>query len=157
MTTTDSRGLLATHDHGSRRIGGKRRTRWHIWPPKTPRKPLLFRRLSGHGGTMPDTALSLPPGYPDGSRDMASKQLTSRKLETIKPDSVRREVPDRLVPALYHIVQPSGARSWCVRFRVNGASRKLTLGPWPALPLAKARELARDAILAVKAGRDPIE
>jgi integrase len=88
---------------------------------------------------------------------MASKQLTSRKLETIKPDSVRREVPDGLVPALYHIVQPSGARSWCVRFRVNGASRKLTLGPWPALPLAKARELARDAILAVKAGRDPIE
>jgi integrase len=88
---------------------------------------------------------------------MTSKALTQKKLETIKPGERRREVADGLVPGLYFIVQPqpSGARSWAVRSRIHGKSVKVTLGSFPMLPLAKARELGREAILAAKAGRDP--
>ena len=42
------------------------------------------------------------------------------------------------------IVQPSGAKSWAVRFRANGRTAKVTLGRFPTIELAKARELARD-------------
>jgi len=81
--------------------------------------------------------------------------LTQRRLETVKPGNDRLEIPDKLVPGLYFIVQPSGARSWAVRSRIHGKSIKITLGSFPMLPLAKAREFGREAILAARAGRDP--
>jgi integrase len=88
---------------------------------------------------------------------MASTVLTQRKLETIKPSDKRQEIPDGLVPGLYFICQPSGAKSWAARFRVHGSKPvKMTLGGFPMLSLVKARELGRDAILAAKAGRNPV-
>jgi integrase len=86
---------------------------------------------------------------------MRSTVLTQRRLETIKPGKKREEYPDKLVPSLRFIVQSSGAKSWAVRQRIYGKSAKITLGAWPTLSLTKARELGREAILAVKAGRDP--
>jgi integrase len=89
---------------------------------------------------------------------MASKALTQRKLETTKPNDKRQEIPDGLVPGLYFICQPSGAKSWAVRYRVHGKTPvKMTLGGWPVLSLVKARELGREAIVAAKAGRDPVD
>jgi hypothetical protein len=87
------------------------------------------------------------------------RALTELSLKNLKPGPSRREIPDGLLAGLYFVCQPapSGARSWCVRFRrPDGRTAKLTLGSWPALTLAKARELGRDAIMAAKAGRDPI-
>jgi integrase len=52
-------------------------------------------------------------------------------------------------------VQPSGHRSWAVRYRSGGRSRKHTLGPYPALDLKTARALASKALRAVAEGRDP--
>jgi hypothetical protein len=87
---------------------------------------------------------------------MAVRTLTIRWVETVTPGPVRIEYPDRLLPGLFFIVQPSGHKSWAVRYRSSGRrSRKFTLGPYPLLTLAKARELGREAILAAKQGRDP--
>jgi integrase len=85
---------------------------------------------------------------------MTIRALTQRRLETLKPDVVRREIPDGLLPGLYLTTQPTGGKSWSVRFRVNGTPKKLTLGSWPAVSLAKARELARDAMLAATPARE---
>jgi hypothetical protein len=49
-------------------------------------------------------------------------------------------------------LQPSGAKSWAVRFRFEGRPRKLTLG-W--LSLAAARAAAANALLDLEQGRDP--
>ncbi|UVF18837.1 integrase arm-type DNA-binding domain-containing protein [Microvirga terrae] len=65
------------------------------------------------------------------------------------------EIPDAVLPGLYLVVQPSGAKSWAVRYRFGGKPRKLTLGPYPALNLGVAREFARTALQAVASGRDP--
>ena len=46
-----------------------------------------------------------------------SLALTVRTVETIKPGPNRKEIPDRLLTGLYLVVQPSGARSWAVRYR----------------------------------------
>src|ERR1019366_3256021 len=81
--------------------------------------------------------------------------LTVKSLENLKPGPVRREVPDGLLPGLYFVIQPSGKSSWACRYRANGKPRKLTLGPYPAIDLKKARELAREAIGKVADGMDP--
>ena len=82
-------------------------------------------------------------------------RLTDKSVENAKPGNRRREVADALLPGLYLIVQPSGVRSWAVRFRASGRPRKLTLGPWPRIGLKDARDLARAALRAAAEGKDP--
>ena len=53
------------------------------------------------------------------------------------------------------MVQPSGAKSWAVRYRVAGAPRKFTIGPYPAIDLATARKRAQEAMGEVAGGNDP--
>jgi integrase len=84
-----------------------------------------------------------------------SRILTVRTVESIKPAPARQEIPDRYLPGLYLIVQPSGHRSWAVRYRSSNRSRKHTLGPYPTLDLKAARALAGKALRAVAEGRDP--
>ena len=82
-------------------------------------------------------------------------KLTARAVETAKPAAVRREIPDALMPSLYLVVQPSGTKSWAVRYRHNGTTRKFTLGSHPAIDLKAARALAGKALRAAAEGRDP--
>lgn len=85
-----------------------------------------------------------------------SKALTAKSVESVKPKSkTRREIPDARMPGLYLIVQPSGAKSWAVRYRHGGRPRKLTIGSFPAFDLKAARDRARNAMEAVDGGRDP--
>jgi len=82
-------------------------------------------------------------------------RLTVKTVEAMRPGADRREIPDGHMPSLYLIVQPSGARSWAVRYRHHGQSRKHTLGSYPAIDLKAARALAGKALRAVAEGRDP--
>lgn len=85
-----------------------------------------------------------------------AKPLTAAAVAKLKADSSRRvEVPDGLLPGLYLVVQPSGAKSWCARYRAAGQPRKLTLGTYPALDLGAARDAARDAFRRAQKGEDP--
>jgi integrase len=100
--------------------------------------------------------------------------LTIESVERIQPTAKRREIPDGACPCLYLVVQPSGAKSWAVRYRHAGKMSKLTLGRYPRIPLAEpasarkarlavdpnsdppdARSLARAALQAVATGRNP--
>ena len=86
-----------------------------------------------------------------------TKALTALAVEKAKPSSARREVPDGLLVGLYLVVQPSGAKSWAVRYRAAGRPRKYTIGRYPGVNLADARELARKVLVAVAEGRDPAQ
>jgi integrase len=82
--------------------------------------------------------------------------LTDRVVQQAKAKSARVEIADAVLPGLYLVVQPTGAKSWAVRYRVGPRTRKLTLpGRYPVLSLAKAREAARLALESVTAGDDP--
>ena len=83
------------------------------------------------------------------------KALTVRTIEAMKAGPARVEIPDGLTPGLYLVCQPTGAKSWAVRYRAGSRPRKHTLGRYPALNLASARELARRTLVAVASGRDP--
>jgi integrase len=87
--------------------------------------------------------------------EVMATALTVKSLENLKPGLARREVPDGLLSGLYFIVQPSGKRSWAVRYRASGRPRKLTLGQYPSVDLKSARELARSALAKVAGGADP--
>ncbi|MFG1226514.1 tyrosine-type recombinase/integrase [Xanthobacter wiegelii] len=86
---------------------------------------------------------------------MATLSLTVKGIESLKPTASRQEFGDELVTGLYLIVQPSGAKSWAIRYRVNGKPKKHTIGPYPAVTLADARMLAKQGLSAVANGRDP--
>src|SRR5262245_237411 len=82
-------------------------------------------------------------------------RLTVKNVEAMRPSAERREIADGLMSGLYLIVQPSGARSWAVRYRHHGQSRKHTLGPYPAIDLKAARALAGKALRRNAEGHDP--
>jgi integrase len=84
-----------------------------------------------------------------------SRILTQAFLDSIKPTEKREPYWDAKVSGLAHVVQPSGARSWAFHYRVAGKNRKLTLGPYPAIGLKVARELARKAQAQIAVGADP--
>src|SRR5262249_15005840 len=81
--------------------------------------------------------------------------LTVRAVEAMRATADRREIADGYLPGLYLVVQPSGAKSWAVRYRHHGQPRKFTLGAFPAIDLKAARELGAKALRAVAEGRDP--
>ncbi|WP_137700028.1 tyrosine-type recombinase/integrase [Marimonas lutisalis] len=82
-------------------------------------------------------------------------KLTAASVERIKPTEKRQEIPDALMPGLYLVVQTSGKRSWQVRYRAAGVHRRMTLGRYPLVGLAEAREKAADALRAAQDGGDP--
>jgi integrase len=84
-----------------------------------------------------------------------TKALTVTRIDNAKATSSRQEIPDGLLVGLYLVVQPSGARSFAVRYRYAGQPRKLTLGPYPAVNLEAARTLGAKALRAAAEGRDP--
>jgi len=52
-------------------------------------------------------------------------------------------------------VSYGGVRSWFVMYRHGGRKRRLKIGPYPALGLAEAKEMAREALNKVAKGIDP--
>jgi integrase len=81
-------------------------------------------------------------------------RLSAAAIDRLKPDACKRlEIADAGKPGLYLVIQPSGHKSWAVRYRVRGRSRKLTLEGFPSL--VTARKLAQDALDTLSEGEDP--
>lgn len=84
-------------------------------------------------------------------------KLKAATVEAIAATERRQEIPDDLCTGLYLVVQPTGKKSWQVRYRHRGVHRRMTLAAFPTLSLADARARARDVMAAASEGRDPAE
>jgi integrase len=84
-----------------------------------------------------------------------AKALTTRTVETTKPTAERREIPDGLLPRFYFVVEPTGSKGWCIRYRFQGIPRRHVFGSYPAYNLLQARKAAAEKLRAVAEGRDP--
>lgn len=82
-------------------------------------------------------------------------KFTDASVRNVKPTEDRQEIPDDLLPGMYLIVQPTGRKSWKVRYRAGGKHRRMTLGSYPGMSLAEARRRAREVKQEAQAGRDP--
>jgi integrase len=71
------------------------------------------------------------------------------------PAKGRVEYFDKGTPGFGLRVTSSGHRSWICLYRHKGAKRRYTIGPYPQLGLADAREKAREVLRAAAKGEDP--
>jgi len=82
------------------------------------------------------------------------KKLTALGIDAIRPGSKRKEVRVADCKGLFVVVQPSGRKSFAVRFRLkSGKPKKLTLPR--GTTLAGARVAAAEALKKVDEGHDP--
>jgi integrase len=82
-------------------------------------------------------------------------QLTARRIDTLKPNPTR----DTLVAdgdGLYLKVATSGTKSFVYRYTYVRQRRAMTLGTYPELGLAEAREKRLEAARTLADGKDPI-
>ncbi len=87
---------------------------------------------------------------------MPKRALTAAAVERLKPPAEGQvEHFDAGFPGLALRVSYGGGRSWVYFYRFHGKLRRLTLGTYPALSLAAAREAWRTARAAVELGDDP--
>jgi integrase len=82
-------------------------------------------------------------------------KLTALNVESLKPSAARQEILDR--DGLYFIVQPSGVKSWALRYRrkSDGKAVKHTIGSYPMLSLKDARSAAIALRAEIERGADP--
>lgn len=97
------------------------------------------------------------------AKDLTVATVRSAKAKPAKNNPggpvVRTEIPDGKSRGLSLVVQPSGAKSWVLRFRFKGTPKKLTIGPVletreipiDDLPLGEPHTLAEARIAADKA------
>lgn len=85
------------------------------------------------------------------------RKLTEAAVARIKPPADGRlQIPDAHAAGLWLRITDRGARTWSVLYRANGGPvRRVTLGRWPAVGVAAARQLAREALATAAKGQDP--
>ena len=83
--------------------------------------------------------------------------LTARFVATVTPAETRREYFDRVVTGLALRVAPTGTKSWVLLYRQGRRLRRWTLGRYPTLSLADARDRSRAGLRTAAAGDDPAQ
>jgi integrase len=83
--------------------------------------------------------------------------FTDRSLRALKAPPPPKQVDyfDESLPGFGLRVSYNGRKSWTVLYRCNGVKGRLTLGRYDLVPLAEARDLAREALKAAAQGNDP--
>ncbi len=82
--------------------------------------------------------------------------LTDRTVRALKPPTTGRlDVWDEDNPGFGLRISAEGRRTWILMYRMGKKLRRLTLGRFPTLGLAAAREKATDALREVGKGQDP--
>ena len=96
-------------------------------------------------------------------------KLSDYGIARLKPPATGRlEVADLIVPGLFLRITPRDVRSWSVAFKIRGeggysetgrplvgVQHRITLGRYPQVGLAAARDKARTLLEVVSEGRDP--
>jgi integrase len=87
---------------------------------------------------------------------MPARALTAAAVERIKPPSKgQADHFDRGYPGLALRCSYGGAKAFVYVYRLHGHQRRLTLGRWPGMSLAEAREAWRNAHKLVARGESP--
>jgi Arm DNA-binding domain len=73
--------------------------------------------------------------------DTPSMALTDARIRSLKPADKPYKVAD--FEGLYLMVNPSGSKLWRFKYRMAGKEKLLSIGAYPEVTLAKARQ-ARD-------------
>jgi integrase len=87
---------------------------------------------------------------------MPSLKLTARFVDNVKPPAHGRiEYWDLALPGFGLRVTDKGTKSWTVLYRLRRRQRRATLGTYPPMLLAEARDRGRAVLRDVDKGHDP--
>lgn len=81
--------------------------------------------------------------------------LTDTALKNAKPRDKPYKLSDR--NGLYILISKTGARLWRYKYRIDGSERVFSMGEYPEITLAKAREAHSKARELVKQGIHPLQ
>lgn len=84
---------------------------------------------------------------------MEIHKLSDAQVKNAKPQVKDYRLSDG--DGLYLVVKPSGGKLWRWSYEFNGKEKLLSYGPYPAVSLAEARQLHRDAQALKRQGTDP--
>lgn len=79
--------------------------------------------------------------------------LTDIAIRSAKPREKDWKLSDE--KGLYLLITKAGGKLWRVKFRIHGKEKKLSLGAFPEVSLAKARKLRDEARAKLVEGQDP--
>lgn len=79
--------------------------------------------------------------------------LTDTQIKALKPEAKPRKIADE--KGLYLLLQPTGARLWRLKYRVDGKEKLLALGSYPDVGLKDARNRRDEARKLLAVGIDP--
>ncbi|WP_369064245.1 tyrosine-type recombinase/integrase [Enterobacter sp. MALB-1] len=82
-------------------------------------------------------------------------KLTARQISTAKPQDKPYKLADG--GGLYLLVNPNGSRYWRMKYRYAGKEKLLSIGVYPDVSLAEARDKRNEAKRLLAAGEDPSE
>jgi len=86
---------------------------------------------------------------------MPKRNLTDPFIRSFPNPAKRKEIYDQVVPGLAIRITPTGHKSFVYRYRF-GQVKRYTIGKYPAISLAKAREHAKELSYHVSNGIDPM-
>src|SRR5688572_18286381 len=93
---------------------------------------------------------------PQGPTELPRRALTAASVERLKPPAAGQvDYFDRGYPGLALRVSYGGGKSFVYFYRLGRRLRRMTLGAYPAMSLAEARETWRKARQDAQQGRDP--
>lgn len=87
--------------------------------------------------------------------------FTEYQLQKLRPSPKRRDItetgtsPD--LRGLQLRIFPTGSKVWVLRYKIDGRTRWLTLGPYPTITLADAHRLVQEHRASIREGRDPAQ
>ncbi|QIG51804.1 tyrosine-type recombinase/integrase [Nordella sp. HKS 07] len=85
------------------------------------------------------------------------KALNDARLRSLKPAAERYDVFDAGMRGLGLRVAPSGLKTWFAMRRAKGRMIRVSLGRYPEVPLAKARQLAAPVLASLSQGNVPVK
>jgi integrase len=96
------------------------------------------------------------PEFPQVSRGKKMKPaLTDRQVRTMSAARARKEISDGGCRGLSIRCTPTGIKTWSYAYKLDGKMRRITLGGYPAMGLAKARSEADELRNQRIKGKDP--
>ncbi|WPD44500.1 integrase arm-type DNA-binding domain-containing protein [Pseudomonas aeruginosa] len=81
-------------------------------------------------------------------------KLTTKTVESLVKGAIAGKTNDG--DGLYFQVAKGGSASWIFRYKLDGRSREMGLGPFPTITLSQARQLAADQRKLLATGIDPL-
>lgn len=107
----------------------------------------------GNGWLAPSATVRTPSA--EGPTMPSSRRLTEKFLRSLKPKSKAYEVTDEVLRGMSIRAWPSGRMTWSLRYYPGGKERRMSLGEYPILSLAGARDRTLTIKRQVSAGEDP--